>query len=118
MIMRPVDDAGDILPVLASGMLLKGARAEAALTMDRLKMLSGDWWENPAWGNAIVDMLKESRFTEADQQALASYLSSYIRATPGVQEIREVTFSLEGRQFRYSCVIETEDGAAAIQYEI
>ncbi len=118
MILRPVDENGDILPVLSSAALLKGAEATALLVRERLELLSGEWWENPARGNAIVDMLREGRFTEADSQALEGYLTSYIRQTPGVREIREVSFSAEGRQMRYTCVIDTDDGEEQIDYSI
>ena len=118
MVIRPVDQSGDVLPVLASSALFRGVRAEAELTMERLQLLSGDWWENLSWGNAAVEMLKESRFTEADQQALATYLASYIRETPGVQDVRDMAYSVEGRQFRFTCTIETEYGSATVDYSI
>ena len=57
MIIRPVDASGDILPVLSSADLLRGAPAVARLVQDQLELLSGDWWENPAWGNEILRML-------------------------------------------------------------
>lgn len=118
MIYRPVNDAGDVLPVMSSTNLLRGASAVAQHTQNRLCLLSGDWWENPAWGNAIIEMLEESRFTEADQRAIASYLSSYIRETAGVLDVRDVQYSVEGRQFHFSCVIETENGMAGIHYNL
>ena len=51
MILRPVDNNGDILPVLSSADLLRDVLAVARLVKDRLEMLSGDWWENLTWGN-------------------------------------------------------------------
>ena len=116
MIIRPVDENGDILPVLISASLLRGAGAVARLVKDRLELLSGDWWENPAWGNAVVDMLRDSRMTEADTRALANYLTSYIRQTDGVLEVEDVVFSVEGKQFSYSCRVDTEEGSAEINY--
>ena len=110
MIFRPVDASGDILPVLSSASLVRGAPAVALLVRDRLDLLAGDWWENPAWGNEILSMLQESRLTEADRQALAAYLTSYIRETPGVQEVSGVIFSVDGRQFSYQCTVITDDG--------
>ena len=56
MIFRPVDEAGDILPVLSASDLLTGARAEAELVRNRLKLLTGEWWENPEWGNGILEL--------------------------------------------------------------
>lgn len=117
MLLRPVDDTGDILPVLFSAALLRGAQAVARLVKDRLELLAGEWWENPAWGNGILDMIQESRFTESDQQVLASNITSYIRETPGVQDVDDVTFSVEnGRQFSYSCTVVTDDGNAEIDF--
>ena len=64
-------------------------------------------------------MIQESRFTEADQQALASYITSYIRETPGVRDIRDVTFSLSGgRQFAFSCTVVTDDGYTRVEYSL
>jgi len=116
MVLRPVDENGDILPVLASASLLKGAEAVARLVKDRLELLSGDWWENPARGNEILEMLKESRLTEADTRALASYITSYIRQTEGVLDVEDVVSFMEGTQFSCSCRVDTEDGSAEIDY--
>lgn len=119
MLLRPVDETGDILPVLSSATLLRDAPAVARLVKDRLELLAGEWWENPAWGNAVLDMIQESRFTEADQQVFASYITSYIRETPGVRDVDDVTFSIgEGRQFSYSCTVVTDNGYAEVDFSI
>jgi len=118
MILRPVDDTGDILPVLSSSVLLTGARAVARLVEDRLNLYAGDWWENPAWGNRMIEMLRESRLTEADAQAMATFLTSYIRKTAGVEDVREVRFAVEDRRFSYSCLVLTADGPVNIYYEL
>ena len=118
MILRPVDANGDVLPVLTSADLIRGAPATARLVKDRLELLSGDWWENLTWGNGIINMLQESRLTEADTQALVSYLSSYIRETPGVLDVRDAVGSVNGKQFSFSCTVDTEYGDAEINYEL
>ena len=118
MIVRPVDENGDILPVLVSASLLKGTGAVARLVKDRLELLAGDWWENPAWGNEVLEMMRSSLLTEADTLALANYITSYIRQTPGVLEVEDVVFSLEGQQFFYSCRVDTEYGSAQIDYSL
>lgn len=114
MTLRPVDETGDILPVGSVSDLLCGPEAVARLVKDRLELLRGDWWENPAWGNEILDLMKESRLTESDLQALDTYLTSYIRETPGVTDVREVSFSAAGRQMRYACTVLTENGQAEV----
>ena len=118
MILRPVDENGDILPVLVSASLLKGVDAVARLVKDRLELLTGDWWENPAWGNEVLEMMRSSRLTEADTQTLANYITSYIRQTDGVLEVEDVVFSVEGKTFSYSCRVDTENGSAEISYSI
>jgi hypothetical protein len=118
MILRPVDENGDILPVLSSSVLLSGAPAVARLLEDRLNLYAGDWWENPAWGNRIIEMLRESRLTETDARTLANYLTEYIRKTDGVESVQEMKFSVSGRQFSYACTVVTAYGSANIIYEI
>ena len=119
MLIRPLDNGGDILPVLSSSDMDQDAMAVKRLTEYRLNLLAGDWWENETWGNEILDMLRESRFTEGDLQALASYITSYIRETPGVRDVDDVTFSVgDGRQFAYSCTVETDDGYAQIDFSL
>ena len=117
MLCRPVDSSGDILPVLSASDLLTGVRAETELVRNRLKLLTGEWWENPGRGNTVLEMLKESRLTETDGQLIAGYLCSYIRETPGVHDIRESKVSAEGRRFCFSFVAETADGSVDISYE-
>ena len=118
MILRPLDDHKDILPVLRSSDLARAAWAEALLAQSRLDLLVREWWENLHWGNEILELLKDSRLTQADGQALASYLTGYIRKTAGVTDVRDVTFALEGRRFSYSCLVECADGTFEITYSI
>ena len=118
MTIRPVDEHGDVLPVLTSSDLVKGASAIALLVRDRLDLLTGDWWENPEKGNSLLRMLQDSRLTEADQQVLGTYLSSYIRETDGVQDVRDVVLSVVGRQFSFACTVVTDNGTANINYEL
>ena len=118
MIVRATDACGDILPVLSLSDMFTGKQAEAELTKDRLNLLTGEWWENPSWGNEIFDLLKESRLTEADQQVIAAYLSSYIRKTPGIQDVRNVSVFVVNRQLHFSCEIETGEGSETIHYSL
>ena len=118
MKMRPVDPDGDILPVLHTGEMFSGALAVASLVESRLELYAGDWWENPSWGNEILRMLQEGRLTQADAQALSTYLTEYVRETSGVLDVTDVRFSIEGHRFGWSCTVLTEYGSANINYEI
>ena len=114
MILRPVDASGDILPVLYSAALLRGAPAVARLMKDRLELLSGEWWENPGIGFGILELLRSSRLTQDSASSLASFITAYIRETEGVLAVEDVAFSVSGRQFNYACTVRTEEGPAAV----
>ena len=93
MILRPVDSNGDVLPVLSSGDLLRGAEAVAQLVRDRLTLFIGEWWEN------------------------CSEIAGYIRGTPGVLDVVNIQVSVVGRKINMSCTVHTEYGTADINYE-
>ena len=118
MILRPVDDTGDLLPVRSSSDLLSGAEAVALLVKDRLSLLRGEWWENPENGFFVLDILQGSRIPEADVSALSSQITAYVRETPGVREVEDVRFSVSGRRFSWSCSVRTKEGTAAVLYEL
>ena len=118
MKLRPVDQSGDVLPVLHASDMFSGSLAVAKLVEDRLNLFSGDWWENPSWGNEILRMLQEGRLTEADAQSLSTYLSGYVRSTSGVKEVQDEKSDLSGGRFSWSCTALTEYGSAAINYEL
>ena len=117
MLLRPVDASGDILPVLSASALISDPESVVLLVRDRLNLLSGEWWENPSRGCEIFDMIRSGRITESDVSALASYLSSYIAATSGVQSVEDVHTAVSGRRFTFSCRVLTEQGNGMIQYE-
>ena len=117
MLLRPVDASGDILPVLTSSSMLSGPEAVARLAEYRLSLLRGEWWENPEKGFFILETLQESRITEADAASVSSMITAYIRETPGVREVEDVRFSVNGRQLLYACEILTEEGTAALKFE-
>ena len=116
MILRPVDAAGDILPVLSSRALLSGPEAVARLVEYRLSLLAGEWWENAGMGFSILEVMRTSRLTENSGSALASMITSYIRETNGVQEVEDVHFSVSGREFSYSCDVLTKEGKANVVF--
>ena len=118
MKLRPVDQNGDMLPVLQVSDMLSGSLAVAKLVEDRLVLYFGDWWENSSWGNEILRMLQEGRLTEADAQSLSTYLAGYVRKTAGVKEVQDERWNLSGCLFSWSCTVITEYGKAEIDYRV
>ena len=117
MILRPVDAAGDILPVASSSDLLSGPEAVARLAAYRLSLLKGDWWENPEDGFFVLEFMKEERFSEANAGMFASLVTEFLRSVDGVFEVDDVQFVVDGRVFRYSCQLVTEEETAALEYD-
>ena len=116
MILRPVDAAGDILPVSSSSDLLSGPEAVAQLAAYKLSLLKGDWWEYPEDGFSVLEFMREERFSEANAGMFASRVTEFIRGVEGVFEVDDVQFQVDGRTFRYSCQLLTEEGPAALEY--
>ena len=117
MRLRLVDQNGDVLPVLHASDMFSGSLAVAKLVEDRLNLFSGDWWENPAWGNEILRMLQDGRLTEADAQSLSTYLSGYVRSTSGVKEVQDEKWDFSGSRYSWSCTALTEYGSVSIHSE-
>ena len=118
MKLRPVDQNGDMLPVLQVSDMLSGSLAVAKLVEDRLVLYFGDWWENSSWGNEILRMLQEGRLTETDAQSLSTYLAAYVRNTSGVKEVQDEKWNLSGGRFSWSCTVLTEYGSANIDFSL
>ena len=118
MKMRAEDNLEDILPVLHTSDMAADANAVALLVKDRLNMFTGEWWENPSWGNKILSMMQERRLTEADAASISVYLSDFVRETKGVQEVLDIRFSLSGSHYSWSCTVLTEHGNVTVDYEI
>ena len=114
MILRPVDENGDILPVRSAEDLLSGAEAAARLVEYRLNLFSGEWWENPAWGCTLLEQMREPRLTGADAQRI----SSYVRETQGVRDVADVRCSVSGRRLSWECTVLTEYGEASVSYTL
>ena len=43
-------------------------------------------------------------------------MTEFIRGVDGVFEVDDVQFQVDGRVFRYSCQLLTEEGPAALEY--
>ena len=106
------------LTILADDKPVTGYARAKLIGTERLKLFAGEWWENSEWGNEILQMLQEGRLTEADAQSLSTYLSSYVRKTTGVQDVREEKWTISGGRFSWSCTVLTENGREEVHYEL
>ena len=118
MILRPVAENGDILPVLSRKEMLSGSAATARLAEYRLTTYTGEWWENPGKGFPLLARMQEGRLPVGDPESLGNLITAYIRETPGVREVEDVRFSVSGRQFTYSCLVRTEEGSSSVSFSL
>lgn len=113
MTCRPVDSAGDILPVLSPASLLSGAPAAAAALSDHLRLFSRDWWEYPLRGNPVFDLLAAGPLRDGDLPALSACATSYVLEFPAVRSVSDVHVSRSGSVMTYTATAHTFDGASA-----
>jgi hypothetical protein len=116
MLLRPVDASRDICPVRSSSDLVFGPEAVAQLAAYKLSLLKGDWWETPEDGFFVLEFMREERFSEANAGMFASRVTEFVRSVEGVFEVEDVQFQVDGRVFRYSCRLVTEEGLATLEY--
>ena len=107
---RPVDSAGDILPVITLEDLSSGLEAAAAGLRDHLNLFPGDWWENPEAGNPILDLLILGRNPAQDVKTFSACIADYLLSFPGIQSVTEISATVEGRIFSYVATARTDDG--------
>lgn len=110
MIMHARDVNGDWLPVTVPSGCLSDSEAVLQLVRDRLKLFTGEWWEDRELGNPILELLRSRRVTEAELSRIANALTSYILETDGVASVSDVLISAEGRRISFSCRVLTAYG--------
>ncbi len=111
MTAKPVDAAGDILPVLRPDDLLSGAEAAAAGLRDHLALFAGDWWETPEAGNELPELIASSRLTEQDLPVLSGYLCALTQAFPGVVSVESASAALSGHRLSWRAAARLSDGS-------
>jgi len=125
MIVRPVNENGDMMPISYLSEMLTGAKAVAQVVKQRLLFYFGEWWEDEELGFRIPQFLADGVRVE-NMQMLEKYISSYIAGTEGVGSVEDAQIEVEGRELVYSCVISvgeeveevevTLDGILATEY--
>ena len=118
MTLHTMDGSGDWLPAAGASRLVTGSGAVAQLVCFRLRLLTGDWWENPEMGCRILEMFREKRVTEANAALLREYLTAYMLETPEVRSVEEAELTVTGREILFSCKLVTAYGEETMREEI
>lgn len=111
--MHARDANGDWLPVTVPSGCLRDAEAVPLLVRDRLKLFTGEWWEDPAFGNPIFETLRSRRVTQANLPQIANELVTFVLESDQIASVAEVQISLKARKINFSCRILTVYGTAA-----
>ena len=117
MVLHASDENGDWMPVRTRDEMMTGKKAVARLVEYALKLLHGEWWENPELGMRVIEMFRERRGDEDRVQGIVNYVTRYIAEVPGVVSVEDVRGSAEGRKILYECRIVTGDGSEGIGFE-
>ena len=117
MVLHASDENGDWMPVRTRDEMMTGKKAVARLVEYALKLLHGEWWENPELGLRVIEMMRERRGGEEGVQGIVNYVTRYIAEVPGVVSVEDVRGSAEGRKILYECRIVTRDGSEGIGFE-
>ena len=112
MTARPLDASGYVLPVLSPASLLSDAPAIASALSDHLRLFTGDWWEYPARGNPVFDLMAAGPIQEKDLPALSASITSWLLTFPAVRSVSDVAASLSGSVLTYTAVASLTSGAA------
>lgn len=108
---RPLDNTGDMMPVTSQAQMLTGVDAVMAAVGSRLRLLRGEWWEEPSLGFRVPEFLYTGTRLPAGPDMLAGYITAYIADTENVSAVVDVSAEMTNRVLRYHCRIETPFGA-------
>ena len=118
MTLRPMNPAGDILPVSSASEMCTGPEAVGWLAYLLMKIFRGDWWEDFEEGCEILELLQRNRISSGNLSLLSSAISAYLGKTPGVLDVQDAEITLNGHQATYSCRLITSEETIPFSTEL
>lgn len=109
MVVRPLDENGDMMPIYDQAQMIDGAPAVAQVVDLRLNLLHGEWWEDEEIGFRIPEFLA-SNARSGDVSLLAKYVASYISKTSGVLSVTNVESSYFDHVMTFRCTCIMDNG--------
>ncbi len=104
MITRPVDENGDMIPVIKQSEMLTDAAAVAKVVKSRIQFAYGQWWEDESQGFRVPQFLKNG-VRRRDVEMLTRYITAYVMQTEGVGAVTNVQMEITDRTASYSCCV-------------
>lgn len=119
MTIRPMDEGGDVLPVLRRDDLPRAREALVMALRLRLRLLKGDWSGNPEAGLPVDPASLSASRAENGRRALAAEIASWLSGTAGVAGVRGATVERDSgdrHALVFRCSVVPENGAEAFTF--
>ena len=112
MIVRPLDENGDMMPIHSTSQMIGGDKAVAQVIRLRMDLEYGEWWEDESIGFRVPGFLVDG-VRKGDIDMLAKYIASYVSNTQEVRAVTNVAASFNGHEMIFSCAAVMENGSSA-----
>ena len=109
MIVRPLDEDKDMVPVYSLNQMIGGKEAVSQIIDLRLHFLYGEWWEDREIGFRIPELLIANA-RRGDVDILSKYIASYVSSTQGVSAVSGVVATYNDRTMTFICTATTKEG--------
>lgn len=115
---RKLDASGDPLWGNGQGSFISDAEAVAQAIYTRLRLLTGEWWENLRAGTPLFQSMLGKGTSDQALQAVALLLRQRIAGTPYVSSVYDVTLTRdpETREVTYTAYADTQFGTIIISF--
>lgn len=94
--------------------VLSGAEAVAQAVLTRLRLFSGEWWEDTSLGLPVFQNILGQLGSQRGKAAIEELIYAYIADTPYVTAIRNVDVTFANGVFSFHAVIETVFGTTTV----
>ena len=120
MTIFPTDEDGDLVSFSTKADMTTGSEAIASLVYQRLRMISGEWWEDEDLGfelpKFLIARLRSGARGTGAQDEIANYVTAYVQDTPGVENV-DASVEYKNRKMVIKLRIETEYGEITEEVE-
>jgi len=117
MIVRPLDENGDMTPIYNVNQMIEGSEAVAQVIDLRLAFLYGEWWEDETLGFRVPEFLVGNA-RSGDVDLLAEYIASYVSNTEGVRSVTGVESVYSNHKMTFYCSVMTDDGEETVEVNV
>ena len=117
MIIRPVDDNDDMMPVATLEDMASGATAVGEVIKANIELIRGEWWEDESLGTEVPQFVLDNARLK-DVGFLQQYITKYIQSIEGVEAIDGVEVEVIGHQMKYKCIVIAEGEAESVEVNL